>query len=136
MSPLVTAANAVGSKTPPTPTLACSGRVCKEEPRPDIVSRLGGAPDSLCVSHFCTPCVLLLLFLSLDSRQGKGRGGTVAAHPAVVLCLLPGVIGKLGKDALTAAKNGLEVDGLFRQCWRGLQTELIQVVTQITVVQC
>lgn len=59
----------------------------------------------------------------------------MATHPAVVFCLLPGVIGELGKDALTAAKNGLEVDGLFRQCWRGLQTELIQVVTQITVVQ-
>lgn len=60
----------------------------------------------------------------------------MAAHPAVVFCLLPGVIGKLGKDALTAAKNRLEVDGLFRQCWQGLQIELIQVVTQIIVVQC
>lgn len=60
----------------------------------------------------------------------------MAAHPAVVFGLLPGIIDELGKDALTTAKNGLEVDGLFRQCWRGLQIELIQVVAQITVVQC
>ena len=85
---------------------------------------------------FLYPSVLLPLFLSPDFWKAEGRGWGRAAHPAVVLCLLPSVIGELGKDALAAAKNSLEVDGLFRQCWQGFQIELIWVVTQLAVVQC
>lgn len=80
----------------------------------------------------CPPPIVLEV--SLLAREGPG-GVAGAAHPAVVFCLLPGVIDELGKDALAAAKNSLEVDGLFRQRWQSLQVELILVVTQIIVVQ-
>lgn len=58
-----------------------------------------------------------------------------AADLAQVFRLLPCIIGELGEDALTAAKNRLEVDGLFWGRWHRLQVELVLVVTQIAIVQ-
>lgn len=57
-----------------------------------------------------------------------------STHPAVVFRLLPGVVDELGKDALAAAQDNLEVDGLLGQGRQGFQAELIEVVAQIAVV--
>lgn len=97
--------------------------------------QLGNALES--EFHISAPAVSPSHYFGAQtSGKHRAEGEAGAAHPAVVFCLLPGVIGELGKDALATAEDSLEVDRLFRQCWRGLQTELIGVVTQITVVQC
>lgn len=69
----------------------------------------------------------------LESRGGRGWG---RAYPAVVFCLLPSVIGELGKDAPGRCQEQPGSEWAFQASWQGFQIELIWVVTQLAVVQC
>lgn len=129
------------AKLPPLPSSLLRRKVFKEEPRPRTiyfqlgVSRLDETPEALSSTFMHPLCPPPIILRGQTPGKGRAEAGPGAAHPAVVFCLLPSIIDDLGKDALAAAKSSLEVDRLFRQCWQGLQTELILVVTQIIVVQ-